>query len=609
LLDGVDLHIERGDRACLVGRNGTGKTTLMKVLSGAIMPDEGYLTREGTVVVSYLPQSVPAVLPGSVAEVVREGATLRHAADHWDVERHVERVLTLVDLDGEQRFDTLSGGMKRRALLARAIVCEPDLLLLDEPTNHLDIASIEWLENFIRRHVPTCLFVTHDRSFLRSVATRIIDLDRGKLADWRCDYDTFLERKERLLEDEVARHARFDQKLAEEEVWIRKGIRARRTRNEGRVRQLERLREQRSTRRTDSRMESMQLHQAEKSGAKVIEAEDISFAWEDSPIIKNFSTLISRGDKIGIIGPNGCGKTTLLRLLLGPHAEIFGDEAAPVQRDRIDHSTFSFELSPEEEAGFVPTDGKIVRGTKLHVAYFDQHRHTLCDTDTVFDSIANGSDSIVYNGQQRNVFGYLQDFLFTPERVKSPVSILSGGERNRLLLARLFTKPANLLVLDEPTNDLDIETLELLEELLSEFKGTVLLVSHDREFLNHVATSSIVFEGDGQVREYVGGYDDWQAQRKREAVAAGGKGSRAGTKGRQKTRKLSNREREALKSLPARIEALEQEQAALHTLLADPEFYQRPADEIRTTTGHSESLDAELAAAYEQWAELDALSG
>jgi ATP-binding cassette subfamily F protein uup len=605
LLDGVDLHIERGDRACLVGRNGTGKTTLMKVLSGAILPDEGYLTRQGSVVVSYLPQNVPAGLPGTAAEVVREGAALHAEEEHWDVERHVERVLTLVGIDGEQDFVSLSGGMQRRVLLARALVCEPDLLLLDEPTNHLDISSIEWLEGFIKRHVPTCLFVTHDRSFLRNVATRIIDLDRGQLADWRCDYDTFLERKERLLEDEAARNARFDQKLAEEEIWIRKGIRARRTRNEGRVRQLERLRETRSHRRSESRMESMQLHHAEKSGSKVIEAESISFAWGDTPIVRDFSTLISRGDKVGIIGPNGCGKTTLLRLLLGPHADTLDEETAPVQRDRIDHRTFSFELTPDADDDFAPDTGKVVRGTKLHVAYFDQHRHTLRDDDTVFGSIANGSDSIECNGQQRNVFGYLQEFLFTPERAKAPVSILSGGERNRLLLARLFTKPANLLVLDEPTNDLDVETLELLEELLSEFKGTVLLVSHDREFLNRVATSSIVFEGDGKVREYVGGYDDWQAQRKKEAAAAASKASGGAGKTRAKTRSMTNREREAMKSLPGRIERMEKEQAELHALLATPEFYQRPADEIRSLTGQSEKLDGELEAAYAQWADLD----
>ncbi len=609
LLDGVDLHIERGDRACLVGRNGTGKTTLMKVLSGLILPDEGHLTRQGNVLVAYLPQNVPAGLPGTVVEVVREGTSLRAGDEEWDAERHVQRVLTLVDIDGEQEFDSLSGGMKRRVLLARALVSEPDLLLLDEPTNHLDIASIEWLEGFIKRHVQTCLFVTHDRSFLRHVATRIIDLDRGKLADWRCDYDTFLERKERLLEDEAAQQARFDQKLAEEEVWIRKGIRARRTRNEGRVRQLERLRDERGRRRTDSRMESMQVHHAERSGAKVIEAKGLSFAWGEEPLIKDFSALIGRGDKVGIIGPNGCGKTTLLRLLLGPHAEM-EDTATPVQRERIDHRTFTFELTPEEQDAFQPDAGTVERGTKLHVAYFDQHRHTLRDKDTVFDSIANGSDSIVCNGEQRNVFGYLQEFLFSPERVKAPVSILSGGERNRLLLARLFTKPANVLVLDEPTNDLDIETLELLEELLSEFKGTVLLVSHDREFLNRVATSSIVFEGDGKVREYVGGYDDWQAQRKQEAAeVAGRKAGAEGAKGRAKTRSLTNREREAMKTLPGRIEKLEIEQAELHELLATPEFYQRPPDEIRSLTGRSDKLDGELMAAYEQWAELDELFG
>jgi ATP-binding cassette subfamily F protein uup len=611
LLDGADLHIEAGDRACLVGRNGTGKTTLMRILCGEISPDSGALTAAPNMRVAYLPQEVSHDLKGRVATLVEAGYEAHEGDAEWEASRHAERVITLLGLDGEAAFETLSGGMKRRVLLARALVSEPDLLLLDEPTNHLDIESIQWLEGFLQRHVRTFLFVTHDRAFLRRLATRIIDLDRGKLADWRCDYDTFLRRKELLLEDETIRNERFDRRLAEEEAWLRKGIKARRTRNEGRVRSLERMRRERAARRDREGSAAPRLQEATLSGDKVLVAKDVSYRWGDEPLVRGFSTQIMRGDKVGIIGPNGCGKSTLLKLLLGPHAVRVEEVGSRERRAVLNHRSDRVELGEAQlSRGLRPCTGEVVWGTRLQVAYFDQHREELNPDATVFDSVADGRDAVTVNGSTRNVYGYLEEFLFSPERSRAPVSVLSGGERNRLLLARLFTKPANLLVMDEPTNDLDVETLQLLESQLVAFSGTLLLVSHDRAFLNNVVTSTLVFEGDGRVGEYVGGYDDWVQQRKAAAPAPVAQGVAPGgvaPQARARTRTLTNRERQDLRELPARIEALEAEQESLHVAMADPAFYQGDPAEIRRSAQRAETLVADIEKAYERWHELEEL--
>ncbi|MEN8255916.1 MAG: ATP-binding cassette domain-containing protein, partial [Verrucomicrobiota bacterium] len=568
LLDNATLQIERGERICLVGRNGEGKSTLLKIVNGDIEPDEGEMIRQPGLKVRRLRQNVPPDVTGTVEELVFKGLEDPH--DDYVSHQAVDKAVSLVGLENTWRFDELSGGQKRRVLLAQALVCEPDILVLDEPTNHLDIESILWLENFLARYKGTLLFVTHDRTFLRKLATRIVELDRGQLNSWACDYDTYLKRKQALLDGEAGQWAQFDKKLAQEEVWIRKGIRARRTRNEGRVRALEQMRHNRSQRRERAGSVNMQLAEAGLSGRKVITAKNVSYDYNGTPIIENLNSSIMRGDKIGIIGPNGCGKSTLIKLLLG-------------------------ELEPKT--------GMVDHGTKLEVAYFDQHRATLDETKSVAENVC-AEEMITIGNSKKHVFGYLQDFLFTPDRARQKVSVLSGGERNRLLLAKLFTKASNMLVLDEPTNDLDAETLELLEELLANYEGTLLLVSHDRSFLNNVVASTLVFEN-SSVNEYPGGYDDWLSQRS-EARDQKPESQKPAEK-RETTRKLSNREREELKNLPKLIEQLETEQETLHEAMSDPAFYQKTKDGIAAATARAEEIPKKLEAAFERWEELERL--
>ncbi|TVT54555.1 MAG: ATP-binding cassette domain-containing protein [Sedimenticola thiotaurini] len=613
LLDGLDLAIERGERICLLGRNGAGKSTLMKLLAGELHADDGEFSIQQGAVITRLTQEVPDGISGTVFDVVATGlgelgelvrrfhhivhqletdgseklleqlSRVQHdleAADGWQSEQRVETVISKLSLDSDIAFSALSGGLKRRVLLARALVQAPDLLLLDEPTNHLDIASIDWLEEFLLNYEGTLLFVTHDRMFLRKLATRIIELDRGRLTDWPGDYENFMRRKAEMLNAEEKANARFDKKLAQEEVWIRQGIKARRTRNEGRVRALQAMRAERVQRRERSGNVNMALQQAERSGKLVVEVEGISYAWDGVPIVKNFSTTIMRGDRIGIIGPNGAGKTTLLNLLLGK---------------------------------LQPTTGTVKHGTKLEVAYFDQLRAQLDDEKSVIDNVADGSDKVEVNGTSKHVISYLQDFLFAPDRVRQPVKALSGGERNRLLLARLFTKSANVLVMDEPTNDLDVETLELLEELLLDYKGTLLLVSHDRVFLNNVVTSTLVFEGEGEVNEYVGGYDDWLHQRKTPAVESNRKKTLVKAEKtpppaiveENKPKKLSYKDQRELDALPKLIEQLEAEIEQLQLTIADPAFYKGSKDEMLAVQNKMQEAEAALTKAYARWEILE----
>jgi ATP-binding cassette subfamily F protein uup len=582
VLDGINLRISRGERICLLGRNGEGKSTLMKLISGELSPDAGEILRQTGLRVGYLPQDIPAALEGTVFEAVSEPSdrataqTPGTAEGAWRQQHLAERMIEQLGLDATARCEQLSGGLVRRLLLARALAGEPDLLVLDEPTNHLDIATIDWLETSLLRWSGALLFVTHDRMLLRKLATRIVELDRGRLSDWSCDYDTFLERKQAMLDAEAASWTQFDKQLAQEEAWVRGGIRARRTRNEGRVRALQRLREIRQARRQQTGMARMQIQEAERSGKLVIEAQDVSFGYGDQPLIQNLSTTILRGDRVGILGPNGSGKTTLLRLLLK-------------------------ELEPQQ--------GRVRLGTRLDIAYFDQLREQLQGDSTVQDNVADGADTVVVDGKSRHVLSYLQDFLFTPERARSPVRILSGGERNRLLLARLFAKPSNLLILDEPTNDLDAETLELLEELLLEYRGTVLLVSHDRALLDNVVTSTLVLEGHGRVGEYVGGYSDWLRQRPSPSSEAAKASAKSATPQRQpnRQRKLSNKEQRELDALPQRIEALEAEQARLYAAMADPRLYRQDSREIVKLKEQVAEVESALEAAYARWEALEAL--
>ncbi|MCE5333603.1 MAG: ATP-binding cassette domain-containing protein [Desulfobacteraceae bacterium] len=579
LLDHVSLHIEARERVCLLGRNGAGKSTLMRLLHGDLQPDEGEIVYRQGVRVSYLPQEVPREIVGSVRDVVAAGLSdsEQGAISAGSMLNRVEKTISRMDLNPEEHFETLSAGMKRRVLLARGLVSEPDVLLLDEPTNHLDIEAITWMEEFLQRHEGTILFVTHDRMFLQKLATRTIELDRGRLIDWSCDYETFQKRKAAVLEEEAGHWEEFDKKLAREETWVRQGIKARRTRNEGRVRELEKMRNERRARREVAGSVRLRAQEAARSGKLVIEAENVSFAYGDrEQVIKDFSTLIMRRDKTGIIGPNGSGKTTLLRLLLGD-LEPFG--------------------------------GSVRHGVKLEIAYFDQLRGQLDEERTVAENVGDGNDTVLSDGKPRHIMGYLQDFLFSPERARSPVRVLSGGERNRLLLARLFARPCNLLVMDEPTNDLDVETMELLEDLLVRFQGTLLLVSHDRTFLNNVVTSTLVLEGEGRVGEYAGGYDDWLYQRSAQKRANPPEKPIRREKPRPKrdpSETFSYKEQRELESLPHTIERLEEEQSALYRTLSDPAFYQRPdGGEIAGTRERLKEIEDELEKAYERWDALD----
>ncbi len=587
LLDHVNLQIERGERVCLLGRNGAGKSTLMRLIHGDISPDGGEVVHQQGLRIALLPQEVPEGFTGTVFDIVsgdpdEPGTGLQTSPDDagWRRQQQVEKTVSRMDLDPGARFEALSAGYKRRVMLARGLVRDPDILLLDEPTNHLDIESITWMEEFLLHYAGTLLFVTHDRMFLRRLATRIVELDRGAFTDWSCDYDTFQERKEAALEVEASQRARFDKKLESEEAWIRRGVKARRTRNEGRVRALEEMRRQRLDRRERTGTVRMSSQEAGRSGKLVIEAEGLSYGYDVRDfVIRDFSTVIMRGDKVGIIGPNGSGKTTLLRLLLGD---------------------------------LPPRTGKLRYGVHLEVAYFDQLRAQLDEEKSVIENVGEGNDTILFNGKPRHIAGYLQDFLFSSERARSPVRILSGGERNRLLLARLFTKPFNVLVMDEPTNDLDTETLELLEDLLLDYEGTLLLVSHDRAFLNNVVTCTLVFEGEGHVGEYVGGYDDWLSQHASKAVQKMekpfGKSEKQRPR-RERKQALTYREQRELEGLPGQIEALEAEQKELYGLMSDPRFYRENGTEIAGARARLESLERELEEAYRRWEALDALNG
>ena len=610
LLEKVNMQVEKGERVCLLGRNGEGKTTLLRLISGRMEPDSGVITFQKGTRVAGLSQELPTDITGSVHEAVAGGlaeveslleeyhqltSRLARGADEfmlrrigllqerlegshgWQIRQQVDKVLTRLSLDPDVRFETLSVGFRRRTLLARALVAEPDILLLDEPTNHLDINAIGWVEEFLQKYRGTLIFVTHDRVFLQNLATRIIEIDRGRLVNWACGYRTFLERRQAALDVEEVQRKQFKRRLAKEEEWIRKGIKARRTRNEGRVRALIKMREAQQAQRRQTGSARIQIQEAESTGKLVIEASKISHGYGGAVFIRDFSTKIIRGDRIGIIGPNGIGKSTLLRILLG-------------------------EMAPDR--------GRVRTGTRLEVVYFDQLREQLDEDVTVQESVACGKDTVRINGRHRHVIGYLNDFLFTPDRARSPVRILSGGERSRLLLARLFTRPSNVLVLDEPTNDLDMETLELLEERLLDYTGTILLVSHDRAFLNNVVTSTLVFEAGGVITEYAGGYDDWLRQRPRPADKKEPVRGRPSVKRREKKdqpRKLTFKEGKELEALPGRIERLEQEQKGLYEQMATSEFYRSPGDRISRARARVEELSQELEGAYDRWEELESI--
>ena len=585
LLDSASFQVDPGERVAVIGRNGAGKSTLLRVIEGGLAPDAGTVWQQRGARLSRLEQDVPLSTGQSVFAAVQDGLAAHTDEEDWQREQRVRLVLSRLGLEGDARVDALSGGWRRRVLLARALVGQPDVLLLDEPTNHLDIETIAWLEEFLAAYRGAVIFVTHDRAFLERLATRIVELDRGQLTSWPGDYATFVRRKDEALAAEASANEKFDKKLAEEEAWIRRGIKARRTRNEGRVRALMAMREQRAARRHQISTVRLQMEAADSSGKVVFEAEHVSKSYGGAPVVHDLSTRIMRGDRIGLIGPNGAGKTTLLRLLIGE---------------------------------LVPDEGDVHRGANVQVAYYDQQREQLDPELSVVDTVGEGNDIITVNGHSRHVMGYLQDFLFGPERARSPVKALSGGERNRLLLARLLARPANVLVLDEPTNDLDLETLELLEEQLLEWPGTLLLVSHDRRFLDNVVTSTIAFEGEGRWQEYVGGYNDWLRQR---SAVAGVRGTTETSTTRRAVereagpppaaatrRKLSYKEQREYEGLPARIAALEDEQKALEARSADPGFYKEGAEAIRAVLERIEAVGNELHVAYERWLELESIA-
>ncbi len=588
LLDQVNLQIESGERLGVLGRNGAGKSTLLKLINGDLSPAEGQIARQQGLVTAYLPQEVPSTLNGKVIDIIKGGFITNTTVpqEEWSQQIQIDQVISRMELDPQAQFDILSAGMKRRVLLARGLVNDPDILLLDEPTNHLDIKAIQWLEDFLYRWDGTLVFVTHDRMFLQRISSRIVELDRGRLFDWNCNYQVFLERKQSMLAAEENAFYLFDKKLAQEELWIRQGIEARRTRNEGRVRALQRLREVRQERREQPAKIKMQIQDERKSGRLVVEVNNLCFGFGDQMIIDGFSTVIRRGDKVGIIGANGSGKTTLLKLLLGD---------------------------------LKPISGSIELGTNLNIAYFDQLRSQLDEDQSILQNVGQGRDVLTINGRSRNIYGYLEDFLFTKDRIHAPIMTLSGGERNRLLLARLFTQPANLLVLDEPTNDLDIDTLEVLEDLLLDYSGTLILVSHDRSFLNNIITTSLVMEGDGQVGEYVGGFDDWQRQKAEKEVEkktvqidkikTNGQGAVV-----KETRRLTYKEKRELEEqkkelteMPERIEKLETEQHNLSLEISQPAFYQQSSDAITQAMSRLNELNLQLEESYRRWAELEKL--
>jgi ATP-binding cassette subfamily F protein uup len=608
LLDKVNYQLKKNERVALIGRNGEGKTTLLTLMANMRKPDSGKVVYEKGVKVGYLPQQIDSNLEGTVFEIVLSGLGKRaellseyqdtysklqtthseeliselnelqvklESADSWKVYNEVKLILSKLKLNPDDKFNKMSGGQKRRVLLARALVENPDVLLLDEPTNHLDIDSINWLENFLNDYRGTLLFTTHDRAFLDNISNKIIELDRGRLFIWKCDYRSYLLHKEEQERSEDKERQLFDKKLAEEEVWIRQGIRARRTRNEGRVRALKKMREEKRSQRERVGKVRFKTPDTYLSGRLIAETTEISHKYNDEYLISDFSTQVMRGDKIGLIGPNGSGKTTLLNILLGK---------------------------------LKPTFGEVVVGTNLDIAYFDQHRAELDEEKSVMENLSGGSPTLTINEKQVHIVSYLQDFLFSADRARSSVKSLSGGERNRLLFAILFSRPSNLLVMDEPTNDLDIETLELLEELLIQYKGTILLVSHDRVFLNNVVTSTMVFEGNGVVMEYPGGYEDWKSQQVQEnseiKVETKPKKKKEKT---EKPRKLSFKERKDLDEMPGLIERLEKEQEELYLTMTDPEYYKKTAEEIKTINERSEKIKEELSTAFDRWDFLDQL--
>ena len=610
ILNEAEFSIDAGERVCLIGRNGAGKSTTLKLISGELEPDRGEIVRGQDLVISQLAQALPEAMNLLVRDVVRAGlkdietllaeyqqrsrldldrqGMLELEALHakidahegWHIEQRVETVITDLNLPADRKMNELSGGWRRRVALAKALVQKPDLLLLDEPTNHLDIATIKWLEDRVHSYPGAVIFITHDRAFLQRLATRIVEIDRTRLTSWPGDYENYLRRKEKALEDEAAANARFDKKLEEEEAWIRQGIKARRTRNEGRARALMKMREEREQRLSPEARARIYIEEAEQSGRKVIRAKNVCYRYGDEPLIEGFSIKIMRGDRIGLIGNNGVGKTTLLRLLLG-------------------------QLEPQS--------GTIKHGTGLEIGYFDQLRQTLDLEKSVAYNVGEGRTYIRLNGKDRHVVGYLKGFLFSPERSDTPVKALSGGERNRVILAKLFTQPANLLVLDEPTNDLDIETLEVLEERLCEYSGTLIVVSHDREFLDNVVTSTIVFEENGRIREYVGGYSDWVRQGRQLAVtdnpyAAEERKRRAAERRRQRpATKLSYKDQRELDALPIEIEELEATVAELQQTIADPGFYSQDGDAVKDTLRRLADTEVELERRVERWGELESL--
>lgn len=611
LLDNANFQLDAGERVGLLGRNGEGKSTLMKIIAGDIPPDHGEIWRQPELRLAWLEQTpnldenhtIYEAVAGGLGELgqliahyhdllthmdgseqalqdLGEAQHKLEAGNGWEFQTRVESVLSRLQLPADVKVGSLSGGWKRRVALARALVIDPEVLLLDEPTNHLDFESITWLEEQLLNFAGAVLFVTHDRAFLQKLATRIIDLDRGQLTSWAGNYQDYLARKAAALEDEANQNAEFDKKLAKEETWIRQGIKARRTRNEGRVRALKRLRAERAERRNTQGVTKLNLNKGEISGKKVVEAVDVNFSYGDKTIIQDFSIRIERGDKIGLIGNNGAGKSTLLKLLLGQ---------------------------------LQPTGGTIELGTNLQIAYFDQLREQLDPDLSVADSVLDGGEFIDLPGGRRHVMSYLADFLFAPARARSPVRSLSGGEKNRLLLARLFTKPANLIVMDEPTNDLDLETLEILEEKLVEYQGTLLLVSHDREFLDNVVTSVLVFEGEGRVGEYIGGYADWFAlseqNKKTEAARVAAETVKKEKPKSAPAKKLSYKEQRELEQLPERIEQLETLQSELTAQIGSADFYKQSQDKVAEVLERVNTVEQELAQAYSRWDELDALQG